>query len=414
MNRPLQVYLDSSDFSVLSDPGRQPALASIEHELIGLQSAGLIEIRFSHLHIVETSPTRREDVSHAKARIEKIRQLCGSKCLVSTFSIIDREVSSPGDWLAPSYREWLLRDDGDWLPLDLDVAIPAPHQLIRDALLEQGLNRYARRQRERQYLDKRGQLKHSAKAQFGQVSIETISEIQRQYPLSEESAIRLLKAIGTGADKSIVLTHMRKALRDLAYWPEWYEKQWERVSPVSSFLRDCGKAVREGTTQLSREFQQIYIDAMKEGLSEDDLKRIRDKTITQSIPDAYSRLVNRLSLADGHTRDTQEFSEAWKMRPGMATAAAMYCRIAWRSAVFARLGRSPSTSDLGDVMHCIHLPFVDIFRADSFTASVISEAKLPFPTIIVPKLTQLPEVIRDRLKVVGKDYHRPKIVPRGL
>ena len=92
--KPLQIYLDSSDFSNLSSPNCESNLLRIEEQLIKWQNAGLIEMRFSYVHIIEASPTRREDIDVAAARLQKIRELCGTKCFISTLSIIDQEVNT--------------------------------------------------------------------------------------------------------------------------------------------------------------------------------------------------------------------------------------------------------------------------------------------------------------------------------
>lgn len=90
--RPLQVYLDSSDFSNLANPKTRPQYEDVERRLIGWRDAGLIELRFSYLHVIEGSPVRKEDVPLAVLRLQKVADLCGRKCLVSTISIIEREV----------------------------------------------------------------------------------------------------------------------------------------------------------------------------------------------------------------------------------------------------------------------------------------------------------------------------------
>lgn len=131
--RPLQIYLDSSDFSALSAPNRTSAHDDVEKKLLTWLDAGVIEIRFSYLHVVEASPIRPKDIESATARFQKIVQLCGKKCLISTISIVEREISSPGDWQSSSYSDWLYRNDGDWLPNieGLGVEELSPHTMLR-------------------------------------------------------------------------------------------------------------------------------------------------------------------------------------------------------------------------------------------------------------------------------------------
>ncbi len=49
LQRPIQVYLDSSDFSVLSQPKRRtPDIVAVEEKLLRWNEQGLIQLRFSY------------------------------------------------------------------------------------------------------------------------------------------------------------------------------------------------------------------------------------------------------------------------------------------------------------------------------------------------------------------------------
>ena len=91
----LQVYLDSSDYSVLSDPARANAqLMAIRDRLFNWAASGDVEFRFSAAHIVEMSPLKPAHSSAAKMRAEMLAALCGRKTLISFDKLIIAEINT--------------------------------------------------------------------------------------------------------------------------------------------------------------------------------------------------------------------------------------------------------------------------------------------------------------------------------
>jgi hypothetical protein len=66
--------------------------------------------------------------------------------------------------------------------------------------------------------------------------------------------------------------------------------------------------------------------------------------------------------------------------------------VAKASAFTLKGARVPKRSDLGDILHCLYIPFVDVFRADGFMANAIRSANVP----TVKKVSaSLFDVVRD-------------------
>src|SRR5688500_9879591 len=90
--KPLVVYLDSSDISVLSNPQtRTEELINIETELFALQNWGMIEFRFSHVHVLEAAPKDEKSIEYATQRFNYITTLCQGKCITSYVDILEHE-----------------------------------------------------------------------------------------------------------------------------------------------------------------------------------------------------------------------------------------------------------------------------------------------------------------------------------
>jgi hypothetical protein len=80
--------------------------------------------------------------------------------------------------------------------------------------------------------------------------------------------------------------------------------------------------------------------------------------------------------------------------PGISTAIRSL-HSAWRSITFEN-PRKPKESDFVDALHAAYAPYVDVFRADGFMANHVAKQVARFGTTVVPKLSSLPEVLRQR------------------
>jgi hypothetical protein len=396
MARPLQVYLDSSDFSNLANPNASDLLRSVERYLLTWLDAGLIEIRFSHLHVVEASPVRPEDISFSKARLAKIKQLCERKCLRSTISIIEKEIASPGAWRAPDYLDWVFLDDGNWFPNIVDVDTDmSPIAALRDEIRTSGLDRATRRKREREWFDSYGRLKPAVKARLRRTRSD---EMQQLFPLPAGAAQEISDLIIDGADKAVISSKLAKAIgQDISLWPGWYEKHWDRVAPISTLLRSGSRGINDGFRNALDVMKREYVEWHEKGIPIKELDLIAERTFNEAASKMHANIVRRLSTKLDITPYNGDCDDPWELRPGLTTALSVQRQSFKRAVGFAGLPRKPDEGDLGDVLHCVHLPFVDFFRADGFAASMIAEVKPPFPTKIVPKLAHLPELIRARL-----------------
>jgi len=397
---PFQVYLDSSDFSDLSNPKRPEAYVDVERKLVAWLDAGVIEIRFSYLHVVEASPIKPEDIESATGRFQKIVQLCGKKCFTSTISIIEREISVPGEWQLPSYSDWLYRNDGDWLPSinGLSIEDYSPQAMLRKEIHAAASDRSTRRKMERQWFNQQGRLKPAAISRFRTTQAATIREIEERFPLPPGAAKQIAECLAKESDSAKLESVLRASLSDISYWPAWYKSHWDRVDPVSSFLRKASRKINEQMDAAVQGLKQAYTNEVRGGLSAAELDRLLKKRFKEAVAPMYGKIVKRLADEQGIEDATADREEAWNMRPGLAAALAVQCQIARRNMGLAGQPRQADEGDFGDVLHCVHLPFVDFFRADGFAASVIAEAKLPFQTKVVPKLAQLPVAIEERLR----------------
>src|SRR5450759_613712 len=80
-----QIYLDSNDFSLLSDPRRlDQTNIALRDELQGYADKSLVQFRFSMAHVCEAAPTGPHAQEAAERRAELIYKLCGLLCVRSS------------------------------------------------------------------------------------------------------------------------------------------------------------------------------------------------------------------------------------------------------------------------------------------------------------------------------------------
>lgn len=108
MNRPLAVYLDSSDFSDLSNERKiekEPELGNIRDELLHLIETDQIEIRYSAFHILEAAHLTPESKPMALNRAAAIQSFCGSKALIHYQDLFHKEIVALTTHQKGSYHE---------------------------------------------------------------------------------------------------------------------------------------------------------------------------------------------------------------------------------------------------------------------------------------------------------------------
>ena len=190
--RPLQVYLDSSDFSVLSDTSRRTQeIITLESQLVNWRNAGLIEIRFAYPHLTEAAPLEPQHIEASRCRALKIAELCHGKALAAQDKIFKAEIRN---LIGESVnRDYIYMDDGDWLPDFSDNAIGSDElfdhaKQIQKAVTEMRLNRAGTRKALKQLLTTDGELRPLGRELLKKSIPETVAAICEKYPIDEKIA----------------------------------------------------------------------------------------------------------------------------------------------------------------------------------------------------------------------------------
>ena len=116
MDAPLQVYLDSSDYSRLSATRLDATMAATKAQLFHLRDAGICEYRYSYVHILEMAPVDVAAIAASERRLGLAQELCGMKCLYPTDELLKRELAIALKPAHGSDKALARSDDAEWLP----------------------------------------------------------------------------------------------------------------------------------------------------------------------------------------------------------------------------------------------------------------------------------------------------------
>lgn len=397
---PLRVYLDSSDYSVLSDPQRMSREApGVLEVLRGLRDAGSVEFFFSAAHITEMAPLQQGYADAGVRRASVLAELCGGNCLVHHEILFEAEVKialglsqfvfDPIDRCG----KWFPDGSAEMSPVTAADQLLSVKTTIAEVLLT--ASRAQKRQTQRK-IAKSGKLRPAFRDMLRRNAGEgDLTEILALYPMRPDAA-RVLAQYSVGvATAGEATTAFESSLRDPRWMMQWFEKHYDKLTPFVAWARGPAGELTEKVLELSKliesaranplitgeELTSMYSPAKWEEWQANMLEGIANRFADKLKPGA------KLGVANID-----------KDCPGISIAIRSL-HSAWRSITFEK-PRKPKASDFVDALHAAYAPYVDVFRADGFMADHVAKQVAGFRTKVVPKLSSLPEVLRQRLAVM--------------
>ncbi|OLF52957.1 hypothetical protein [Pseudomonas chlororaphis] len=369
--RPLVVYLDSSDFSDLSNPqgNRERALA-IKGRLEAWSEARQIEIRYSMTHIMEALAVDEKALEFAGLRLACIQELCGTKVLMDAITLMTHELSSVEN-------PQVFDDEGGWFPL----AVVA-HKWQRENAEGTALNRQERRQLAAKLRASRPTFDLAA----------SLDELSASFPFKRESAADILK---NPYGFEVFQRALNDSLKDLNHLFAWHRAHWNRSTEFSGLLRasgaELGSLVSEGAQQAGERYRELT----ELGIPEQEIDQRIQSLAKQVCEEAPQRLIDAFS--DDLAPRAAPIHASLDKTPALFVLSKLVAHLVKSSVLPRKQARTPKTSDLGDVLHALYLPYVDFFRADAATAHAINNQHFGLPVTLVTSLDKLIEAIENRL-----------------
>jgi hypothetical protein len=393
--RPLRLYLDSSDYSLLSDARRSELDApGVLQCLRNHVAAGNIECFYSGAHLSEMAPTKPEYSEASEQRASLLVELCGKNVLVAHDRLFDLELRFALGML--KNRADPIRRDGEWFPEGAAELLPlSAHDgdASLPGLIGQ-LGRAERRKASKALLKGGRPRKHVQESLVKNARFGSVGEVLSVYPMNPSAARVLNRYVVGDATSKEATEAFQESLRDPRWMMKWFEQHHAELTPFIAWVRGpanelvskldaMSKSVVEARAQLSPE-------ALTELLRADRWQGWQDKMLA-SIANRFAE-----KIAPGARLEVRTVDDCCA---GLSVAVRSL-HSAWRSITF-ETPRPPKPSDFPDAVHAAYAPYVDLFRADSFMAPHIARCAMPWGTVVVAKLIALPGAIEERLRAAA-------------
>ncbi|MGA8147020.1 MAG: hypothetical protein WB870_05505 [Gallionellaceae bacterium] len=356
--RPLQVYLDSSDFSVLADPTkRTKEIISLEEQLISWRDAGLIEIRFAYPHLVEAAPIAPQHIEAFRCRAKKIAELCQGKAIAALDKIFAAEIKTlVGE---PAKSGYVFMDDGDWMP-DISDISTGPDEFFDHAkqipkiTAEMGLSKGNTRRVLKQFIRPDGKLRAPAKEFLKKGIPATVEAICEQYPLDKEYVLKFAHELLNGTLGKNSYDPLFNSFRNLPNFAEWFAQHFDQTSPTVTWLRKTGDSIRNSILENRQTIENIYSTQTALGISNDAISAMAKERLVSMIERLPKTLLPRIAEKYGCIEfPTMELRELSEKAPSLFTAISVMGGITRRTLQPLANERNPKVSDMGDVIHSL-------------------------------------------------------------
>lgn len=401
--QPLLVYLDSSDYSSLSDPRQQTdARQDIRSRLLKFASEGSVQYVFSGANLSEMAPLAGKHPTAASLRADLLVELCGRNAFVSFDKVIKAELAKalerdaqPPDPISRS-ADWFPELDDFMSPLEwADLA-----KAVDGEVTKRGLNREQRRKLKRQLF--KSDRPSPAMRQWlqGQSGASDYADILRLYPMRPADAQVLGQYVLGVASKEEAERAFLESLRDPRWMMRWFAAHSDKMTPVTEWLRGPARTMLKSMRELAdgaKRLRQLEADLgpsyRPELLTRHGWKSAQDELL--------QNIANRLL---GHFHGAENLpiggNDIDTFCPGLSTMVRSLHSSLWDA--IAATPRESLESDFVDAVHSIYAPYVDIFRADRYMAPHIRREATKHQSLVVSRLAELPEAIHAQLLVRAK------------
>lgn len=411
---PIQVYLDSSDYSILSDPKKNNKnLNRIKNELISLTQRKVIEIRFSIVHVLEMAHLEKENCPLALSRFKILNELCGAKTLLSIPDMENMELVRlvHNSCYHPSTRiKQVAIDNGEWFPafsFESDffekMIITELFKAFRDLKIPRN-----ERQRLKKQLTKKGHISEKFLEYIPNGRDFFLKAIAQEYPLTdrfkhEDLFVKLIKKEITNDE---LMAEFKAGFFNLENFIGWYLNRSKESSSLPIWLRGFGQQQSEKIKILREKCERLFKTGIEIGKSEKEIL-IELKTIEKDAEKSFEQNRKNYIMGLFTKRQNQLFKlglskKKWqeivsKPKLGETPSIDIYLRsivkYIFTNATNIKYKRRILDSDQPDLMHARYLPYMNIFRADKNTGNLLKPFAKAYQTQVLTSFCDILDAI---------------------
>lgn len=416
---PIQVYLDSSDYSVLSDPKTKDAqVKQAKAKLVGFLNRGDIEIRYSCIHVLEMAHTSIEHRELALKRFDILEELCRKKTLYFISNMENAEIAL----LAKGEKndldvQIIANDDDRWIP-DITSNIKDFKKSLFDQLFvelkKQGISRNQRIGLQKK-LFKRGRLTDVGYKFFSKnpKNRESLNyALSLEMPLTEKlwKEDLYLQFLRGHVTESMIRKEFEKGFLDPVNFIGWHINRHKEGLEMPKHFRGMSAIQTNKLKELQKQCQEFYALGIRAQMPEQEIQqnlkkfRIRlNKNIEDFRRSRLEKIWNsrqqdllKLGVTKKRWNSNVKLSKLGQT-PSIDFQFQSLITYMMNSVSNPKNSRTLLKSDFPDLMHGRYLPYFDIFRADRFIGSLLSPVAKGYNTRIVTSFIELPTIIDQML-----------------
>lgn len=397
MTVPLRVYLDSSDFSTLSNPGRSIEQEAVRSQLSEWADTGLVQFVFSGTHLMEMAPLSATYTPAAAARADLVVGLCRRNAVISFDRLVVLEMKRLQDPTAPAAA--VVSTSAEWYPEWGNMISPVDWvdaiKEVDAASKSHGLNRQQRRSLKKG-LFKGGRPKEATRQFLADNDLGSdYRELLERYPMREQDARVLGRYVVGKATAAQANDAFLESLRDPRWMMRWFANHHAKLTPFVQWLREPAEKLLSSVGEMAEAARRMHElrgilgpSYQPELLTAEGWARLQDETVRN----VARRGLKHFSPDANVSVSANDVDERC---PGLS-AFIRSVHSAIRD-VTSETPRQPKASDFADGVHAMYAPYVDVFRADSYMANHIRRCVERHGTVVVPRLSQLVSAVAERL-----------------
>ncbi|WP_372438015.1 hypothetical protein ACCM60_10615 [Pseudomonas chlororaphis subsp. aureofaciens] len=386
------VYLDSNDYSILSEPRLDERLTGLKEKLLYLNKHTDVMFAFSGVHISEMSPIAQNHADAATRRTSLLSLLCHRNAMIS----FDRLIRSELERLVirSALPVAAIDTNGEWFP-DFGSIISPLDDLNIEAVVQQqaedaAMNRKARRMLKSTMISKNGAIRSNFERLHGRMDHQELTD---KVPMRPRDARVLQRYVLGHATRAEADAAFLESLRDPSYMMQWFAEHYGRLGAVGDWVRqparDLLNTMQGHVSDIRGRLSEMPLEERKKALSTISgahWAKIHEASLLQIV----NRLIRSLLPGESVCDDVGLVDQYC---PGLST-----CLRTLYSSVrnsFGENSRAMSHSDFVDALHATYVPYVSFFRADRYMTHIIRPHAERFGTKVLGSLDELVEAVGD-------------------